>query len=388
MVDPAVDAGSRYGACTRDLSGLHRAANIQQAQDHGDHGRNVMTETLPERVHLVGSIGLDSVEEVFRTVGTVLGRRLKRVPDGEPGSRRLWISFQYPFLRSSPFLRPDPSGAVRKTSGFPLLCLGEGVSPAELSFDELGYAREARASYADFCAARERGELPHGTRFQVCLPTPMGVIYAFCTARDIAAIEPAYEAAMLREVEAICRAIPHRDLCVQWDFCHEMIIWDGQPQDMFPLVAASKNEIVARMVRICAAIPADVELGFHLCYGDFGAKHFIEPRDMGDMVAVANALAREIAHAMAYIHMPVPAARDDDDYFRPLEELKLAPGTELYLGLVHASDGAEGTLRRIAVAQRYAKEFGIATECGIARARTRRVVEDLLRVHAEASREP
>jgi hypothetical protein len=113
---------------------------------------------LPEHVHLVGSVGLDSAQDVFRAVGRVFGRRLRRVPDGEPGPRRLWVSSQYPLLRSGPFLRPDPRGAVRKTSGFPLLCLTEGVDPAEVSFGELGYAREARASYLDFCAAREQGE--------------------------------------------------------------------------------------------------------------------------------------------------------------------------------------------------------------------------------------
>src|SRR5215467_16408900 len=296
-----------------------------------------MTEALPEQVHRVGSICIDSVEEVFRTVGKMLGHRLKRVPDGEPGSRRLWVSFQYPFLRSSPFLRPDPSGAVRKTSGFPLLCLAQGIDPTELRFGELGYAREARASYLDFCAARSRGELPPHVRFQVCLPTPMGVIYAFCTAPDLLVIEPAYEQAMLREVEAICRAIPQDDLCIQWDFCHEMIIWDGQPQAMFPLINASKDDIIARMVRICASVPAAVELGFHLCYGDFGAKHRVEPRDTSKMVEVANALARRVQHDIAYIHLPVPMTRADDDYFRPLLELHLSPTTELYLGLVHAA---------------------------------------------------
>jgi hypothetical protein len=40
-----------------------------------------MTEALPEHVHLVGSIGLDNVDEVFRAAGKMLGRRLKRVPD-------------------------------------------------------------------------------------------------------------------------------------------------------------------------------------------------------------------------------------------------------------------------------------------------------------------
>src|SRR5262249_38032368 len=140
---------------------------------------------LPEYVHLVGSVGLDSAQEVFRTVGRAFGRRLRRVPDGGPGPRRLWVSFQYSLLRARPFPRADPSGAVRKTSGFPLLCLAAGVDPAEVSFGELGYAREARASYLDFCGARERGELPREARFQVCLPTQMGVIYAFCTAPDV-----------------------------------------------------------------------------------------------------------------------------------------------------------------------------------------------------------
>ncbi len=212
-----------------------------------------MTSRIPDQVHLVGSIGLNSVAEVFRTVGKVLGRRLRRVPDGEPGPRRLWISFQYPFLRSSPFLRPDPSGEVRKSSGFPKLCLAEGVDAAELYFPELGYLREAKGSYVDFIAARKRGELPKGVRFQVCLPTPMGVTYAFCTTRDLLAIDAAYEQAMIREVKMICRAIPHRDLCIQWDFCHEMLLLDGQPQDQFPPVKASLQDIMQRTRRICAS---------------------------------------------------------------------------------------------------------------------------------------
>src|SRR5207248_50122 len=285
-------------------------------------------------VHLVGSIGLDSVEEVFGTVGPLLGKNLKRIPDGEVGPRRLWVSFQYPLLRSSPYLRPDPSGEVRPTNKFPKLCLAEGVDPGEVTFGELGYAREAKGSYLDFCAARERGEIPKGVRFQVCLPTPMGVIYAFCTARDVLAIDAAYEKAMIREVERICAAIPHRDLCIQWDFCHEMIILDGQPQDHFPTVKTSMDDIMQRMRRICAAVPRDVDLGVHLCYGDFAAKHFCEPRDMGPMVQVANAVAQAVERPIQYIHMPVPIARIDEPYFVPLNNLGFSG--ELYLGVIHA----------------------------------------------------
>src|SRR5271170_3505793 len=151
------------------------------------------------KVHLVGSIGLDTVDDVFRAVGTLLGPRLCRVPDGEVGGRRLWISWQYPLLRASVFLRPDPSGAIRPTNRFPLLTLAEGVAPSDVRFGELGYAREARASYLDFVAARDNGTLPKGIRFQVCLPTPFAVVSSVVVPEALSAVETAYEKAMIAE---------------------------------------------------------------------------------------------------------------------------------------------------------------------------------------------
>jgi len=233
---------------------------------------------VPDKVHLVGSVALDSVEEVFRTAGQMLGRRLRRVPDGEPGGRRLWISWQYPLLRAQPFLKADMSHP-NQTTGFLPLQLADNVRTAEIRFPELGYAREARASYQDFLAARQQEQLPAGVRFQVSLPTPFAVINPFCAAQDFSKIEPAYEEAMLREVQAICRAIPHQDLCIQWDVCVEMVMWDGRLPFLRSPFDDTAAEIMDRMRRISGAVPADVELGFHLCYGDWEAKHFIEPLD-------------------------------------------------------------------------------------------------------------
>jgi hypothetical protein len=333
-------------------------------------------------VHLVGSIGLDTVEEVFRAVGRLLGPNLRRVPDGEVGGRKLWISWQYPLLRASPYLRPDPSGAVRPTNRFPLLTLAEGVAPSEVHFGELGYAREARASYLDFVAARENGTLPKGIRFQVCLPTPFAVVSSVIVPVALSAVEAAYEKAMIAEVAALCRHIPHRDLCIQWDICNEMVVWDGQPTDAVP-ANVPREKLIERMQRLCAAVPDDVELGLHLCYGDFGAKHFVEPKDAAAMVDFANALTKSSKHKLAYIHMPVPINRSDDGFHQPFRDLKLDDGTELYLGVVHAKDGVEGTRTRIAAARCYAPKFGIATECGIARARSEETVRTLLKIHAD-----
>jgi hypothetical protein len=334
-------------------------------------------------VHLVGSIGLDTVEDVFRTAGKELGPHLKRIPDGEVGGRKLWISWQYPLLRANTFLRPDPSGKVRSTNRFALLTLAEGVAPSDVHFGELGYTREARASYLDFVTAREKGELPKDIRFQVCLPTPFAVVSSVVVPDALLAVEMAYEKAMIAEVAALCRHIPHRDLCIQWDLCNEMVIWDGQQTEAVPYGDEPRDKIIARTQRLCAAIPDDVELGLHLCYGDFAGRHFVEPKDATAMVDFANTLSKSIPHTLAYVHMPVPVDRSDDAFHRPFRDLKLADGAELFLGVVHAKDGAEGTRARIAVARRYAPPFGIATECGMARARSEETVRSLLKIHAE-----
>jgi hypothetical protein len=91
----------------------------------------------PDKVHFVGRIASDSVDEVFRTLGSVLGNQLRRVPDGEPEGRRLWISWQYPLLRAQPFLKADPN-APNQTTGFPPLSLADDFEPSDVHFGELG----------------------------------------------------------------------------------------------------------------------------------------------------------------------------------------------------------------------------------------------------------
>jgi hypothetical protein len=66
-----------------------------------------------------------------------------------------------------------------------------------------------------------------------------------------------------------------------------------------------------------------------------------------------------------------------------LRDLKLGNGTALFLGLVHAKDGVDGAKARIAAARHYAPDFGIATECGMARSRSEETVRTLLKIHAD-----
>ena len=99
------------------------------------------------------------------------------------------------------------------------------------------------------------------------------------------------------------------------------------------------------------------------------------------MVELINGLTSGIQRSIAFIHMPVPIERDDDAFYRPLQLLKIQPSTEIYLGLIHDTDGVAGTVKRMATAHRYIGDFGIATECGFGR-RPPETVPALIELHA------
>jgi hypothetical protein len=102
------------------------------------------------------------------------------------------------------------------------------------------------------------------------------------------------------------------------------------------------------------------------------------------MVEFANRLARRVTRPIQLLHMPVPRNRSDEEYFAPLKRLELSHQTEICLGLVHYTDGVEGTLTRLRTARKYIESFAIATECGFGR-RDPTTIPELLRIHREVA---
>ena len=338
-------------------------------------------------VHIVGSVPLANEEEVFRTVSAILGQRVKRLPDGETGVRKGWIGWQRAVFARNPALELVPDSGVgyrgsepvyRTTSHFRVR---PGVSAREIAFDNLGYADAALASYQTFARLEGEGTIPPLTRFLVCLPTPLAPVTVYFALESRAAVEPAYEAQLLAELGCICAAIPRDQLAIQWDTAVEFAILE----DVWPThLADPRREIIDRLVRLGERVPDDVELGYHLCYGEAGHRHFAQPRDAGHLVAVANATCAEVRRPVHWIHLPVPRDRDDEAYYAPLRDLKLHPETELYLGLVHYTDGVAGTRKRMAIATKFVTDFGIGTECGLGQ-RPAETVAPLLAVHRDAA---
>lgn len=71
----------------------------------------------PSGVHLVGSVPLENSRTVFEVAHSILGKHLRRMPDGETGDRSNWIRWQFPVLANTSQLEmvslpPDSYGNV------------------------------------------------------------------------------------------------------------------------------------------------------------------------------------------------------------------------------------------------------------------------------------
>lgn len=337
-------------------------------------------------VHLVGSVPLRDAREVFQTVAGVLGPRLKRIPDGETGERSDWITWLEPAFAKNPALeKSDELFRVHATGTARVRYrLKPGKNATQVRFDNLFYADIAKASYDEFAALQTQGVIPKGVRFQIDLVPAHSVIWLFLQDDLHQPLDPIYNEALKREIDKIAVALPHDKIAIQFDVASAVFarLQRGEAN----AYGKTRAEMLASFSRILTDlanhVPAKIELLFHFCYGDSNHKHVVEPTDMGDMGDVANRLSADIKRTIQVIHMPVPRDRNDDAYFQPLARLRLKPETELSLGLVHYTDGVTGTRERLATAERHAKSFSIATECGFGR-RDPATIPELLRIHAE-----
>jgi hypothetical protein len=323
--------------------------------------------------HLVGSIPLADEREVFASACGALGTHLRRVPDGETGDRAGWILFQRAMLRQHPAMEPDrsvPKLEMLQADGTPvgpahrLLKFRDDIDPRAVTFST-GYVEAAEASYASFRQLKSAGTIPAPVRFQVCLPTPFANAYTWISPPAREAFIAAYTRSILGDVARISGAVSAPELAIQFDVCQEILIYEGY---FAGRPASYRSDIAASLGSLGDAVPASVELGYHLCYGSPLDAPLARPADAGVATMLANDIVAALKRSVDWLHLPVPVDRSDAAFFAPLAGLALPEKTELYLGLIQRGD-TEGNEARIAAALAVVDTFGVATECGWGRAR-------------------
>ncbi len=325
-------------------------------------------------LHLVGSIPLETVQDVFESFGARLGGNLATLPDGEVGPRSHWISrVHYQVLAGHPDFetvrRPAPENGIERAhprnagDGW-MFKIRNGVDRVRFGDPgwRLGYARDAVNSYFAFKLLRDTGALAAHLRFQVSMPSVNSVLppRIFSDVGDLEKVRPGYADALEAELGTIVARIPAADLAIQWDCTTELQDAYGRFPDLPAEGLIERN--LEQFRRLGRAIPDAASLGYHLCFGTLGGWPRFAPDDLSGAVEMANAMIAETGRRVDWMHIPV-LDRVDDAYFAPLAGL--APGTtRVYLGVIHNMERLE---QRITAARKYLPEFGLAAYCGFGR---------------------
>lgn len=238
----------------------------------------------------------------------------------------------------------------------------------------------ALSSYEKFKKLRKEGVIPGHVKFQVCLPTPLSIMIVLFYRPYRTTVEPIWEEILLKALRRIQDNIPHEDLLIQWDLVQEMSLLEGAPfmknnygygEESSAWFDPMESGVFDRLLRVMGHVDPDVAMGIHICYGDYMHLHFIDPPSSEKPVLLAHTLVTRLNRKLDYFQIPVPANRDDDEFFEPLKKhwnLFQEKGAYAYIGLVHENDEA-GSKKIAATVERAlgSSGWGVAAECGLGR---------------------
>ena len=342
-------------------------------------------------VHFNGSVNLPDTETVMREISSRIPEGVRRMTDGETGERNYWISFQTRKFEQMPEFETVAVGKAYETApdapDMPQLRLTEDASGEVIRWPDLGYADEYTRSFATFERMQNAGAIPADVRFQLQYPTPLASVAGTFVPEDLPTIAPSYEQALFADLDTALERLPHERVAVQWDVAVEFGALEGAMGQKMAM-----DQIAPGLVRCLERVPADVPVGLHLCYGDYGHQHFKQPESLQMQVDLVNAVTSAANRPLNFVSFNVPQGRNDSAYFEPLGGLQTGSDTELDFALVpyHPDDQTPGTtaeqIEHIDAALLNspggARHWGICTECGMGRANADDVPR-LLDLHSE-----
>lgn len=347
---------------------------------------------MSQNVMFSGGIPADGAEGVFTLLADTIGDRALSWPDGETTpQRRGWIgAVNNEVLAKAPcFEEVDADLGQSEDHAYQVFTTLRIRPGATVDLrGRLPYAADAIDSYRTFKRLQGEGRIPEGTRFQVSVPGAHDVIsITFPDTSEWDLVTTAWQEALQEEYRRILEVVPAEELCVQVDYCTEMIHIGGTWAKLFSWVPdepadslfgkyTSADYIQGHL----AGLPDDVRVGFHICCGTSPSFPVQALEDIGLPVRLSNAIQRATGGAVDFFHLPA-MVDSDEAYFAPLADLAIG-GATVYLGL-ECNDGIEGMDRRMAAARTHLENFGVAHYCGYFW--NQAVMPDLLRTLAEGA---
>jgi hypothetical protein len=230
-------------------------------------------------VHFNGSVNLPDAETVMREISARIPSGVRRMTDGETGERGYWVHFQVEKFAAMPEFETLDRARVYETTddapAVPRLRLAPGVSADAVRWPNLGYADAYTASYELFRNLQQEGVIPGGVRFQMQYPTPLAGVAGPFAPNELPALVTSYGAALFVDLDRALAIIPHDRCAVQWDVAFEFGLLEGGLGPTLPV-----DQVAPPLIACIDHVPSDVPVGMHLCYGDYGHEHFVQPESL------------------------------------------------------------------------------------------------------------
>ena len=263
----------------------------------------------PNTVHFNGSVNLADAETVMREISTRIPTGVRRMTDGETGERGYWIHYQIEKFLQMPEFEPVASAWPTRPSATRRRCRSCAWPRAPprrpIEWPNLGYADEYAASFEIFDRLQGDGTIPADVRFQLQYPTPLASMAGTFAPEDLAAIAAVLRGGAVRRPRQRCSrgcrttasrcsgTSPSSSACSRARWAR---LGDAAGAGRRPGSCAASSRC-----------PADVPVGFHLCYGDYGHQHFKQPESLQMQVDVVNAVNAAASRPLAWASFTVPA---------------------------------------------------------------------------------
>ncbi|WP_163508558.1 hypothetical protein [Fodinicola acaciae] len=315
---------------------------------------------------LIGTLPGESAEEAVGTAVELLGPHLATVPDGETGSRRIWIVGLINSFRDHPDLEVAKDGDMHDYQSQLHFRVRKGHRLTGDSFD-LGYL----AAYRENRPVVDRLTAAAGIRpaYQVGIPGDLNLAMFATGPTRMLRTRPAFTAATLRDIRQI-QAESDGDVVFQIEVPAETV----SVTMAGPLAPLAASWMAGSVLKLVKEAPEGARFGIHLCLGDLGHRALGKPRTAAPLVKLANAIARKwpAGRTFEYLHAPLAQGELppslDEAFYRPLSALRLPARTRFVAGFLHEGRSIEEQRQILGIIERATgKTVDVAAACGLGR---------------------
>jgi hypothetical protein len=316
---------------------------------------------------LLGTLPGESTEQAMQDALDRLGPYLRWLPDGETGSRRVWIVGMINSFRDHPDLEVAKDGDMHDYQSQLHFRVRKGHQFTGDRLD-LGYLAAYQAGRPIF----DRLTAAAGVQptYQVGVPGDLNFAMFATGPTRMFQTRKAFGDATLRDLRQI-HTEAAGEVVFQLEVPAETVSVTMTPG---PLRGLAAGWMASSVIKLAKAAPVGARFGVHLCLGDLGHRALGKLRNAAPLVRLANAIVAKwpADRTLEYVHAPLAQGDQppslEPAFYQPLADLQLPASTPFVAGFLHEARSLEEQRTILAIIEdAVGRQVDVAAACGLGR---------------------